>query len=210
MGTPGPIPRQLAGAPFLGSAAVAAGLVTRKRLLGPSFLRVLHGVYISRGVAMDHGVRCRAAALLLPETHALSGGSAAWCYGIRLAATSHSVIASTSGAVHVEGAQGIRVGSRHSGSYTPPDSAIRHPRRWKIHRASRSRLAGGQGRRGVRRKSSCRRRTDAPGPPATERPGARRVDRRPRKRCLVRRVWLAGSRPALPGTPRCSDTAVRG
>jgi len=122
MGIPPPIPRQLTGAPFLGSAAVAAGLVTRKRLLGPSFRRVLHGVYVSRGLAVDHGVKCRAAALLLPETCALSGVSAAWCYGVRLASTSHAVIASTSGAVHVEGARGIRV---HRTPLDPVDVIVR-------------------------------------------------------------------------------------
>lgn len=109
MGIPAPVPHELGRLPFLGSAAVAAGLVTRKRLMGPSFRRVLHGVYISRGVVIDHGVKCRAAALLLPETHALSGVSAAWCHGVQLASTTHPVIASTSGVVHVEGAQGIRV-----------------------------------------------------------------------------------------------------
>ncbi len=122
MGIPAPVPRQLAGAPFLGSAAVAAGLVTRKRLLGPSFRRVLHGVYISRGVVVDHGVKCRAAALLLPQTHAISGVSAAWCYGVRLATTSHPVIVSTTGTVHVEGARGVLV---HQTPLDPVDVMLR-------------------------------------------------------------------------------------
>lgn len=111
------IPPQIRGVPFLGSAAVAAGLVSRKRLLGPGFKRVLHGVYISRDVRIDHGVKCRAAALLLPETHAISGVSAAWFYGARHAAASHPVVTSTSGPVHIEGPRGVLV---HK---TPLDSA---------------------------------------------------------------------------------------
>jgi len=122
MGVPAPLPSELRGAPFLGSAAVAAGLVTRKRLLGPSFQRVLHGVYISRRVVIDHGVKCRAAALLLPESHAISGVSAAWCYGVRLAAGSHSVITATRGVVHVEGALGIRA---HRTPLDPVDVVLR-------------------------------------------------------------------------------------
>lgn len=122
MGIPAPVPGQLGRAPFLGSAAVAAGLVRRKRLSGPSFRRVLHGVYVSRGVVIDHGVKCQAAALLLPKTHALSGVSAAWCYGVRLASTAHAVIASTTGAVHVEGAHGIRV---HQTPLDPGDVRLR-------------------------------------------------------------------------------------
>lgn len=102
-------PRELRGQPFIGSQAVAAGLVTRRRLLGPAFRRVLHGVYIDAGSRIDHGVRCRAAALLLPASTALSGLSAAWWYGIRLASNDDRVLAASPRIVHVDGPRGVMV-----------------------------------------------------------------------------------------------------
>ena len=109
MGSLHAVPRELRGHPFIGSQAVAAGLVTRRRLAGPAFRRVLHGVYIDAGSRIDHGVRCRAAALLLPPSTALSGLSAAWWYGIRLADNDNRVVAASPRLVHVDGPRGVLI-----------------------------------------------------------------------------------------------------
>ncbi|MGF1648326.1 MAG: DUF559 domain-containing protein [Kineosporiaceae bacterium] len=67
---------------FVGSAAVAAGLVTRAELSGPRYQRVLHGVYADSRVPRDHLLFCRAAALVAPAA-VVSGRSAAWLWGAR-------------------------------------------------------------------------------------------------------------------------------
>jgi len=103
------VPLVLRGQPFIGSQAVSAGMLTRRRLEGPAFQRVLHGVYIDAGSRVDHGVRCRAAALLLPASTALSGLSAAWWYGIRLAGKDDRVVAASPRLVHVDGPRGILI-----------------------------------------------------------------------------------------------------
>lgn len=107
MGRVHSVPRELRGQPFIGSQAVAAGSVTRRRLSGPAFRRVLHGVYVDAATRIDHGVRCRAAALLLPPSIALSGLSAAWWYGIRFAGKDNRVVAASPRIVHVDGPRGV-------------------------------------------------------------------------------------------------------
>lgn len=109
MGSVHAVPRQLRGKPFIGSQAVAAGLLTRRRLEGPAFRRVIHGVYIDASSRIDHGVRCRAAALLLPPSVALSGLSAAWWYGIRLAGKEDRVVAASPRRVHIDGPRGVMI-----------------------------------------------------------------------------------------------------
>ncbi len=109
MGRTHAVPRELRGHPFIGSQAVAAGIVTRRRLAGPAFRRVLHGVYIDARCRIDHGVRCRAAALLLPTSTALSGLSAAWWYGIKLATVHERVVAASPRLVHVDGPRGVQI-----------------------------------------------------------------------------------------------------
>lgn len=64
-------------APFLGSRAITAGIVTPARLRGPGFRRLFRGVYVERAAVVDHDTLCRAAALLLPAGAALSHRSAA-------------------------------------------------------------------------------------------------------------------------------------
>lgn len=109
MGSVHAAPGQLRGQPFVGSEAVAAGHLTRSRLLGSAFQRVLHGVYIDANSRIDHGIRCRAAALLLPPSIALSGLSAAWWYGIRLAGKEDRVLAASPRLVHVDGPRGVLI-----------------------------------------------------------------------------------------------------
>jgi hypothetical protein len=67
--------------PFLGSAAITAGLVTPTQLRDSRFRRLFRDVYVDRSATVDHRTLCRAAALLLPPGAALSHRSAAYLHG---------------------------------------------------------------------------------------------------------------------------------
>lgn len=69
------------GAPFLGSRAIEAGLLTRKQLRGKQWRRLLHDVYVRRDLPLDYLTRARAVALVLPGGAVISGKTAAWLYG---------------------------------------------------------------------------------------------------------------------------------
>lgn len=107
--SPFQIPPSLRTHPFRGSDAVSAGLVSRRRLLGPEFRRVLHGVYVVAGVRVDHGVRCQAAALVLPPQSVLTGHSAAWWYGVELARNDAVVMVARPPCARVDGPRGVKV-----------------------------------------------------------------------------------------------------
>lgn len=67
--------------PFVGSAAVAAGLVTADQLRGPRFTRLFRGIFVRSDVEVDFAVRCRAAALLGRGQAVLTGWAAAELLG---------------------------------------------------------------------------------------------------------------------------------
>jgi very-short-patch-repair endonuclease len=67
--------------PFVGSAAVAAGLVTPDQLRGPGFTRLFQGVFVRAGTEIDFALRCRAAALLAGRRGVLAGWAAAELLG---------------------------------------------------------------------------------------------------------------------------------
>jgi very-short-patch-repair endonuclease len=67
--------------PFQGSAAVAAGLLTRDRLYGPRFRRLFPDVYVPAGVEPDLLLRSRAAAAYVGGRGVLVGYSAAELLG---------------------------------------------------------------------------------------------------------------------------------
>jgi very-short-patch-repair endonuclease len=67
--------------PFLGSAAVAAGLLTPAELRSPRFAAVFRDVFVPAGFVLDLVGRSRAAHLLLPPDGALGGYSAAALHG---------------------------------------------------------------------------------------------------------------------------------
>ncbi|MGH3714505.1 MAG: hypothetical protein ACRDT4_13740 [Micromonosporaceae bacterium] len=71
---------------FLARDALEGGLLTRGQLRGGAWHRVLRGVYADSRLERDHGLAIRAAALLLPSGAAITGASAAWLWGARLAA----------------------------------------------------------------------------------------------------------------------------
>jgi len=76
------IPPSLAVAPFRGTEAIAAGLLTRRQLEGRTWLRLYPDVYMHAEVSLDHRVWCEAAALLLPKGGAIGGLSALWMWGV--------------------------------------------------------------------------------------------------------------------------------
>ena len=78
------IPRLLADRPFRGSAAIAAGLVTRSMLRGAAWHRLFPDVYVHRGTELDHQAWCEAVALTLPDGAAIGGLSAAYLWGVDL------------------------------------------------------------------------------------------------------------------------------
>jgi very-short-patch-repair endonuclease len=71
------VPRRLRYEPFRGSAAVSAGLLSKRQLAGPEWRRLYPDVYLHREALLDHFAWCDAAALLLPPGAAIGGRSAA-------------------------------------------------------------------------------------------------------------------------------------
>ncbi|MEV7229364.1 DUF559 domain-containing protein [Polymorphospora sp. NPDC051019] len=80
------VPRELAFLPFLGSRAVADGLLTRDMLRGAAWRRLLPDVYVlAAGYRPeDHRMWCEAVALTLPPGAAFCGLSAAYLWGVDL------------------------------------------------------------------------------------------------------------------------------
>jgi hypothetical protein len=76
------VPRDLSYAPFRGSDAILAGLLTRRQLRSPQWRRLLRGIYVSADVPLDHGMWCIAASLFVDNRGAISGRSAAALYGV--------------------------------------------------------------------------------------------------------------------------------
>lgn len=71
--------------PFLGSAAVATGLVTADQLRGPRFTRLFRGIYVRADTEVDFALRCRAAALTGRGRGVLAGWAAAELLGAQCA-----------------------------------------------------------------------------------------------------------------------------
>jgi hypothetical protein len=67
--------------PFLGSAAMQNGMLTRGQLRHETWQRVLRDVYVHRDLSIDLAIRARAVALVLPADAVISGRTAAWLYG---------------------------------------------------------------------------------------------------------------------------------
>ncbi|HEY7176390.1 MAG TPA: hypothetical protein VH442_15865, partial [Micromonosporaceae bacterium] len=84
-----PVPRELRLLPFRGSLAVASKVLTWGQLRGPTWRRLLPDVYVAADVEIDHRVRCAAAILFACRASvagriAVSGLSAAACWGVDL------------------------------------------------------------------------------------------------------------------------------
>jgi hypothetical protein len=66
---------------FVGAHAISEGALTLRQLREGPYVRVLRGVYADPSLPRDHLLRCRAAALLMPERAALGARSAAAVLG---------------------------------------------------------------------------------------------------------------------------------
>lgn len=77
--------------PFLARDAIRSGLLTENQLRGTAWRRILRGVYADAALHLDHGLKARAAALLIPPGGAVTGISATWLWGARLASADDPV-----------------------------------------------------------------------------------------------------------------------
>lgn len=70
---------------FLGSAARREGLLTDGQLRGHRYRRLFQDVYAPADIPLTHELRCRGAALIVPQEAVLTGRSAATVRGVDLA-----------------------------------------------------------------------------------------------------------------------------
>lgn len=104
-----PVPRELRGRLFRGRDAIDQGLVTPGYLRGPAFHPVIHGVYVEARVPIDHGLRAKAALMVLPAASVLTANSAAWWYGVRLALPDDPVSVALPPTAHIAGPNFVRL-----------------------------------------------------------------------------------------------------
>ena len=109
---------QLLPGVFIGSHAVAAGLLTRRQLRERSYRRLVHGVYADPGLEFDHRLRCTGVALLLPSGTAVAGHSAAAWHGAPFAGPHDPVSIIRPPSVLWQGPREVRV---HQADVSPAD-----------------------------------------------------------------------------------------
>jgi len=78
------MPEELLGVPFLGREAVDSGLLTRDQLRNRVWIRLLRGIYVSRGSEHDPAVRIAALRLAVGDVDrvVVAGRTAAWVHGV--------------------------------------------------------------------------------------------------------------------------------
>ncbi len=76
------VPDELAQWPFVGSIAVRSGLLTANELRGPTWVRLLRGVYVRAGRESDPQVRVHALRLVVGLYDVVCGVTAAWLHGV--------------------------------------------------------------------------------------------------------------------------------
>jgi hypothetical protein len=101
--------RRLFPGVFIGSHAISEGLLTRGQLRTRSYHRLTQNVYADPGLPLDHRLRCRGVALLLPPDALIGGGSAAAWYGAPFAATADPVTVVCPESTRWSGPKGVRV-----------------------------------------------------------------------------------------------------
>jgi hypothetical protein len=101
--------RRLLPGVFIASHAIADGMITRRQLRRRGYRRLVHGVYSDSSIPLDHRLRCRGVALLLPESLAIAGHSAAAWYGAPFAGAHDSVTVIRPPDVEWKGPRGVRV-----------------------------------------------------------------------------------------------------
>jgi very-short-patch-repair endonuclease len=94
---------------FIGSHAIAEGLLTRGQLRTRSYRRLVQGVYADPALEVDHRLRCRGVALLLPSEAVIGGHSAAAWYGAPFAGSADPVTVLRPEEVRWNGPRGVRV-----------------------------------------------------------------------------------------------------
>jgi very-short-patch-repair endonuclease len=94
---------------FVGSHAIAAGALTKPQLRVLGYRRLVHGVYADPGLPVDHRLRCRGVALLLPEGAAIGGHSAAAWHGAPFAGIADPVTVIGPADLEWKGPRGVRV-----------------------------------------------------------------------------------------------------
>jgi len=94
---------------FIGSHAIAAGLISKRQLRSLGYRRLVHGVYADPSLQVDHQLRSRAVALLLPGGAAIGGHSAAAWHGAPFAAVTDPVTVVGPADLVWAGPRGVRV-----------------------------------------------------------------------------------------------------
>jgi hypothetical protein len=102
---------QALGGVFLGSHAVAEGVITRAQLQSGLYRRLFQNVYADPALTADHRLYARGAMLLMPPDAVLAGRSAATWFDAPFATSVEPVLV-----------------------VVPPDSAWRGPRGVRVHR----------------------------------------------------------------------------
>jgi hypothetical protein len=103
------MPARLLPGVFVGSHAIADGVLTRKQLRDRGYRRLVQGVYADPALPFDHQLRCRGVALLLPPGTAIGGHSAAAWHGAPFAAAHDPVVVLRPADVLWRGPRGTKV-----------------------------------------------------------------------------------------------------
>ena len=94
---------------FVGSHAVAQGAISAKALRTLGYRRLVQGVYADPALDVDHRLRCRGVALLLPKGAAIGGHSAAAWHGAPFAGVHDPVTVVRPADVEWKGPREVRV-----------------------------------------------------------------------------------------------------
>jgi hypothetical protein len=114
--------RRLLPGVFVGSHAIAEGLLTRRQLRERSYRRLVQGVYADPVLQLTHQLRCTGVALLLPPGAVIGGHSAAAWHGAPFAGAHDPVTVLRPAAVRWKGPREVRV---HQAEVAAADIDIR-------------------------------------------------------------------------------------
>ncbi len=107
---------------FIGSHAIAEGLLTHNQLRTRSYHRLVQDVYADPALPLDHRLRSRGVALLLPTGALVGGHSAAAWYGAPFAGSADPVTVVCPEQTRWSGPRGVRV---HRTVLGPRDLTVR-------------------------------------------------------------------------------------
>ena len=102
-------PSPFTGGLFIGSHAVSEGWLTKRQLDSGPYRRVLRNVYASPDAVVDHRLKARAAALLMPAAAAIGGRSAAAWLGAPLSLPTDPVLVVVPPDCRWKGPRGVQV-----------------------------------------------------------------------------------------------------